>query len=173
MVMVRLHALNPKMELSSWRRRKYLLVGTNTSVMYTMTTGGEMPVITKDSESPITYREVEQGCMALLLIFALYTEMIMRTIDELGGFKIVGKVVNNLRYADNTVIQAESEEQLQQLINVVVTESERKGTISEQCKVLHYGIQKCESEPYMQHHRPWKRSGAGPVLRLPVKYIHL
>ena len=43
------------------------------------------------------------------------------------GFRIGGKVVNNLRYADDTVILAESEQQLQQLINTSSTESEPKG----------------------------------------------
>ena len=53
--------------------------------------------------------------------------MIMREIEDMGGFRIGGKVVNNIRYADDTVIFAESEQQLQQLINTVVTESELKG----------------------------------------------
>ena len=35
----------------------------NTSVIYTMTTGGEMPVITPEFESPLTYREVEHPLM--------------------------------------------------------------------------------------------------------------
>ena len=43
------------------------------------------------------------------------------------GFRSGGKVVNSLRYADDTVILAESEQQLQKLINTVVTESELKG----------------------------------------------
>ena len=43
------------------------------------------------------------------------------------GFRIGGTVVNNLRDADDTVIVAESEEQLQRLINVVVSQSEEKG----------------------------------------------
>ena len=42
-----------------------------------------------------------------------------------------------------------------------------------QCKVLHHGILKCESEPYMQYHHRWKKSGIGLVLCLPGKYIHL
>ena len=67
---------------------------------------------------------VRQGCVASPHLFALYTEMIMRNMD---GFRIGGTVVNNLRYADDTVIIAESEEQLQRLINVVVTKSEEKG----------------------------------------------
>ena len=63
---------------------------------------------------------VRQGCVASPHLFALYTEMIMREIEDMEGFRIGGKVVNNLRYADDTVILAESEQQLQQLINTVV-----------------------------------------------------
>ena len=69
---------------------------------------------------------VRQGCVASPHLFALYTEMIMRELDDMDGFRIGGTVVNNLRYADDTVIIAESEEQLQCLINVVVTKSEEK-----------------------------------------------
>ena len=68
-----------------------------------------------------------QGCVASPHLFALYTEMIMRELDDMDGFRIGGTVVNNLRYADDTVIIAESEEQLQCLINVVMTKSEEKG----------------------------------------------
>ena len=69
---------------------------------------------------------VRQVCVASPHLFALYTEMIMREIEDMEGFRIGGKVVNNLRYADDTAILAESEQQLQQLINTVVTESELK-----------------------------------------------
>ncbi len=70
---------------------------------------------------------VRQGCVASPHLFALYTEMIMRNIDGMDGFRVGGTVVNNLRYADDTVILAESQLQLQSLINVVVEESEMKG----------------------------------------------
>ena len=69
---------------------------------------------------------LRQECLASRHQFALYTEIIMRAINELDGFKIGGQVVSNLRYAYDSIILAESEEQLQHLINVVVTESERK-----------------------------------------------
>ena len=52
--------------------------------------------------------------------------MIMRELGDMEGFKISGTVVKNLRYADETVIVAESEEQLQRLINVVVAKSEKR-----------------------------------------------
>ena len=53
--------------------------------------------------------------------------MIMREIEDMEGLRSGDKVVNNIRYADDTVILAESEQQLQQSINTVVTESELKG----------------------------------------------
>ena len=59
--------------------------------------------------------------------FALYTEIIMRELWDMKGLRIGGIVVNNLSYADDTVIVAESEEQLQRLINVVLAKCEEKG----------------------------------------------
>ena len=53
----------------------------------------------------------------------------MRELDDMDGFRIGGTVVNNLRYADDTVIIAEFEEQLQRLISVVVTKSEKRTCI--------------------------------------------
>ena len=67
---------------------------------------------------------VRQGCVASPHLFALYTEMIMRKLGDMEDFRICGTVVNN---PDYTVIVAESEEQLQRLINVVVAKSEEKG----------------------------------------------
>ena len=67
---------------------------------------------------------VRQGCVASPHLFALDTEMIMRELDDMDGFRIGITVVNNLRYADDTVIIAKSEEHLQRLINVVMTKSE-------------------------------------------------
>ena len=53
--------------------------------------------------------------------------MIMRGINDMEGIKMGGHVINNLRYADDTVIIAESKNQLQQLMDTVVEESEAKG----------------------------------------------
>ena len=91
---------------------------------------------------------VRQGSVASHL-FALYTKMIMRELDDMDGFRIGGTVVNNLRYADDTVIIAESEEQLQRLINVVVTKSEKKGLHFN--KVLRHGVFEGFTNLYMQH----------------------
>ena len=79
------------------------------------------------SESMNIKQGIRQGCVASPHLFALYTEMIVKKIEGKGGFRVGGTVINNLRYADDTVIIAETEEELQQLINIVVRESENKG----------------------------------------------
>ena len=55
-------------------------------------------------------KDIRQGCVASPHLFSLYTEMIMRNIEGKGGFIVRGTVINNLRYADDTVIIAETEE---------------------------------------------------------------
>ena len=61
---------------------------------------------------------VHQGCILSPCIFSIYTEYIMRNIElEEGqvGIKIAGSNINNLRYADNTTLMAENEEELNSL----------------------------------------------------------
>ena len=56
---------------------------------------------------------VRQGCILSLCLFKLYAEYIMRNagLDEAqAGIRIAGRNINNLRYADDTTIMAESEE---------------------------------------------------------------
>ena len=58
---------------------------------------------------------VHQGCILSPCLFILYAEYIMGNagLDEAqAGIKIAGRYVNNLRYADNTTLTAESEEEL-------------------------------------------------------------
>ena len=60
-------------------------------------------------------KEVCQGCLLSPCLFNLYTEHIMRNagLDELqAGIKIGGRNINNLRYADDITLMAESEEEL-------------------------------------------------------------
>ena len=62
--------------------------------------------------------------------FNLYAEYIMRNIglDEAKpGIKIAGRNINNLRYADDTTLMAESEEELKSLLMKVKEESEKAG----------------------------------------------
>ena len=71
---------------------------------------------------------VRQGCMSPNL-FNLYAEYIVRNarLDKaLAGIKIAGRNINNLRYADNTTLMAESEEELKSLL-MRVKKSEKDG----------------------------------------------
>ena len=73
--------------------------------------------------------EVCQGCILSPCSFNLYTEYIMRNtrLDEAqAGINIAGRNINNLRYADDTTLMAESEEELNSLL-MKVKESEKLG----------------------------------------------
>ena len=73
---------------------------------------------------------VYQGCILSPCLFNLYAEYIMRNawLDEAqAGIKIAGRNSNNLRYADNTSLMAESEEELKSLLMKVKEESEKVG----------------------------------------------
>ena len=62
---------------------------------------------------------VHQGCILSLCFFNLYVEYIMRNaaLDEAqAGIKIPRRNINNLRYADDTTLMAESEEELRSLL---------------------------------------------------------
>ena len=73
---------------------------------------------------------VRQGCILSPCLFILYAEYIMRHagLDEVQtGIKIAGRNINNLRYADDTTLMAESEEELKNLLMKVKVESEKAG----------------------------------------------
>ena len=73
---------------------------------------------------------VHQGDILSPCLFNLYAEYIMRNagLDEApAGMKIAGRNINNLRYADNTTIMAESKEALKGLLLKVKEESEKVG----------------------------------------------
>ena len=73
---------------------------------------------------------VHQGCIMSRCLFNLYSEYIMRNAgleDAQAGIKIAGRNINNLRYADDTTLTAESEEELKSLLMKVKVESEKVG----------------------------------------------
>ena len=72
---------------------------------------------------------VHQGCILSACLFNLYAEHIMRNagLDEVqAGIKIAGRNINNLRYADNTTLIAEIEEELKSLLMEVKEEKVKK-----------------------------------------------
>ena len=88
-----------------------------------------------------------QGCILSPCLFNLYAEYIMRNagLDEAqAGIKIAGKNINNLRYADDTTLMAESEEELKSLLMKVKGESEKVG--------LKLNIQKTKIMASGSHH---------------------
>ena len=75
-------------------------------------------------------KEICQGCILSPCLFNLYAEYIMRNAgleEARAGIKIAGRNINNLRYADDTTLMAESEEELKSLLMKVKEESEKVG----------------------------------------------
>ena len=73
---------------------------------------------------------VHQGCLLTPCLFNLHAEYIMRNAgleESQAGIKIARRNINNLRYADDTTLMAESEEELKSLLLKVKEESENVG----------------------------------------------
>ena len=83
-------------------------------------------------------------------------------LDEVqSGIKIAGRNINNLRYADDTILIAESEEKLKNLLMKVKEESEKAG--------LKLSIQKTKDHSFWSHHfiaNRWGNSGNKETLFL-------
>ena len=73
---------------------------------------------------------VRQGCILLPWLFKLYTEYIMRNAgleEAQAGIKTAGRNINNFKYADDTTLMAESEEELKNLLVKLKEEGEKAG----------------------------------------------
>ena len=73
---------------------------------------------------------VRQGCLLSPCLFNFYAEFIMQNAgleEAQAGIKIAGRNISNLRYADDTSLMAESEEELKSLLMIVKEESEKVG----------------------------------------------
>ena len=79
-----------------------------------------------------TGKGVCQGCILSPCLFNFYAEYIMRNAgleETQAGIKISGRNINKLRYADNTTLMAESEEELKSLLMKVKEESEKNSAL--------------------------------------------
>ena len=73
---------------------------------------------------------VRQGCILSPCLFNLYAEYIMRNTgleEAQAGIRIAGRNINNLRYADDITLMAESEKELKNLLMKVKEESGKVG----------------------------------------------
>ena len=73
-------------------------------------------------------KEYVKACILSLCLFNLHAEYIMqnaRLNESQAGIKIAGRNIKNLRYADDTTLMAESEEELKSLLMKVKEESEK------------------------------------------------
>ena len=73
---------------------------------------------------------VRQGCILSPCLFNFYAEHIMRNTgleEAQAGIKIARRNINNLRFADDTTLMAESEEELKSLLKKVKEESKKDG----------------------------------------------
>ena len=73
---------------------------------------------------------IRQGCILSPCLYNFYAEYIMRNAgleEAQAGIKIAGRNINNLRYANDTTLKAESEEELKSLLMKVKEESEKVG----------------------------------------------
>ena len=78
-------------------------------------------------------KKLRQGCMLSPCLFNLHAEYIMRNAEQdevQAGIKIARRNINNLKYADDTTLMAESEEDLKSLLMKVKEESENTGLSS-------------------------------------------
>jgi len=93
---------------------------------------------------------VLQGCMLSPLLFNIFLEIIMAMAmkDVDAGAVISGYVISNLRFADDIAALAETEEELQHMVNNIVTESKRMGMMVniEKTEIQHIGYQKKETK---------------------------
>ena len=90
-----------------------------------------------------TGKGAHQGCIVSPCLFNLYAEYIMRNAgleEAQAGIKIAGRNANNLRYADDTTLMAESEEELKSLLMKVKEESEKSWLKAQHSENEDHGI---------------------------------
>jgi hypothetical protein len=97
------------------------------SLIFALKSPIKIVITEKNSEAIGIKRAVRQGYVLSPFLFNLYTENIFKHINDKPGLNINGKLVTNLRYADDTVLLAENPAELQELIKETNMKSKEYG----------------------------------------------
>ena len=115
------------------RKKRYYPTDHLTCLLRNLYAGQEATVRTGHGTTGFQIgKGVHQGCILSPCLFNLYAEYIMRNagLEEVqAGIKIAGRNINNLRYADDTTLVAESEEELKSLLMKVKEKSNKVGFV--------------------------------------------
>ena len=110
--------------LKKWEYQTCLLINLHASQEETLRTGHGT------TEWLQIGKGIHQGCILSPCLFNLHAKYIMQNarLDEAqAGINIAGRNINNLRYADDTTLMAESKEELKSLLMKVKEETEKVG----------------------------------------------
>ena len=116
-----------------WKILKEMEIPDHLSCLLRNLYSGQEPTVRTGNRTTDWFqieKGVRQGCILSPCLFNLYAEYIMRTAgleETQAGIKIAGRNINNLRYADDNTLMAESEEELKSLLMKVKEESEKAG----------------------------------------------
>ena len=104
-----------------WKLLKETVISDHlTCLLRNLYAGQEATVRTRHATDWFQIRKgVSQGCVLSPCLFILYAEYIMRNAglgEAQAGIKIAGRNINNLRYANDTTLMAESEEELKSFL---------------------------------------------------------
>ena len=115
---------------TNWKILKEMGIPNYLTCLLKRCAGQEATVRTGTTDWFQIGKGVHQGCILSPCFLNLYAEYIMQNAElneAQAGIKIVRRNINNLRYADDTALMAESEEELKSLLMKVKVESEKVG----------------------------------------------
>ena len=116
-----------------WKILKEIGIPDNLTFLLRNLYAGQEATISTGNETTDWFqigKRVHQGCILSPCLFNFYAEYITRNAgleETQAGIKIAGRNINKLRYADDTTLMAESEEELKSLLMEVKEESENVG----------------------------------------------
>ena len=114
----------------------YVLISDHLTSLLRNLYAGQEATVTTGHGTTDWFQMWKGGCQGYILsacLFNLYAEYIMRNAgleEAQAGIKMAGRNISNLRYADDTTLMAESEEELKSLLMKVKEESEKVGWTS-------------------------------------------